>query len=461
MAQRLYDVVVIGSGMGGLCAGALLANKGYRTLLVEKLPRVGGRFSTVEYEGFKLPTGAVAVEAGGVIEGIFKEVGADFNIHDVSKFYCWMKGQWFPLPEKSQIRALFDMLGKTEVGRTKLMAQLAKETALTRISNAFKRAASTEEGIREQRSFRDWLMQYTDDPEVIQLFHSLTSGMSTVNDFEYPAAHWFAYISKKGMGGFYKFGLAPNGNVQVAESLAAVIIRKGGDVWTNTPVKRILVQGGQVAGVIVERDGSEVEVAALAVISNAGPVKTVELAGSANFATGYLDEMKAKIRPAPIVATYVASDRPLVDLQGFLMMVGLRRIVSGVCMSLTCPELAPPRQHLTVLWGTPASCLHHVDRDAETEQNMLDIKQLFPDFEKHGRILKMDIRDIDDGFPAHRTWPGYDLPQLTPVPNLFNVGDGVKPLGWVGMPSCAKSARLVVEELTKRIRPGDDTFSKR
>ncbi len=45
MGQAKYDyhVVFIGSGLGGLSAGALVAHAGYRTLVVEKLDYVGAR----------------------------------------------------------------------------------------------------------------------------------------------------------------------------------------------------------------------------------------------------------------------------------------------------------------------------------------------------------------------------------------------------------------------------------
>jgi len=56
-----YDVVVIGSGVGGIVSAALLAMAGYRALFLEKRPRLGGRFSTEKIGGFKLPTGAMRV----------------------------------------------------------------------------------------------------------------------------------------------------------------------------------------------------------------------------------------------------------------------------------------------------------------------------------------------------------------------------------------------------------------
>ena len=40
-----YDVVVIGSGLGGSTVAALLASFGKKTLLLEKNPRLGGSCS--------------------------------------------------------------------------------------------------------------------------------------------------------------------------------------------------------------------------------------------------------------------------------------------------------------------------------------------------------------------------------------------------------------------------------
>ena len=65
MAQNEYDVIIIGSGIGGMAAAALLAKKGVKTLVIESKERLGGRFSTINYEGFKLPTGAQLVHEQG------------------------------------------------------------------------------------------------------------------------------------------------------------------------------------------------------------------------------------------------------------------------------------------------------------------------------------------------------------------------------------------------------------
>ena len=80
MTTEKYDVVVVGSGIGGLGAGALLAHRGYKTLMVEQMSMVGGRCSTEEVEGFKLPTGAVALHTGLGMAETFQEVGEEFDL---------------------------------------------------------------------------------------------------------------------------------------------------------------------------------------------------------------------------------------------------------------------------------------------------------------------------------------------------------------------------------------------
>ena len=143
--------------------------------------------------------------------------------------------------------------------------------------------------------------------------------------------------------------------------------------------------------------------------------------GPETFPAEYLAQVEA-LRAAPIVANLIASDRPLVKSRGGLLIVGAERIVARMPMTNFCPNWAPPGQHLMVVWGTPASCLEKVDAEAEKKINLEDIKRVFPDFEKYGRILRQDVRDIDDEFPALRSWMGYDM-------NIFILARPDKPLG--------------------------------
>ena len=72
-APEHVNVLVLGAGMGGLCAAARLAVAGEKPLLIERTDRVGGRASSFQKDGYTINTGAVAIEFGGVMEDTFRE----------------------------------------------------------------------------------------------------------------------------------------------------------------------------------------------------------------------------------------------------------------------------------------------------------------------------------------------------------------------------------------------------
>lgn len=70
-------IVVIGAGIGGLTAGALLAKRGYRVLVVDQALVPGGCASTFQRQGFTFDVGATQVaglEPGGIHHRIFDEL---------------------------------------------------------------------------------------------------------------------------------------------------------------------------------------------------------------------------------------------------------------------------------------------------------------------------------------------------------------------------------------------------
>jgi C-3',4' desaturase CrtD len=70
-------VVVIGAGIGGLTAGALLARHGYRVLVLDQALVPGGCASTFKRKGFTFDVGATQVaglEPGGIHHRIFSEL---------------------------------------------------------------------------------------------------------------------------------------------------------------------------------------------------------------------------------------------------------------------------------------------------------------------------------------------------------------------------------------------------
>lgn len=73
-------ILVIGGGIGGLTAAALLADRGYRITLLEQAQVLGGCASTFQRRGFTFDVGATQVaglEPGGIHHRIFMELGLD------------------------------------------------------------------------------------------------------------------------------------------------------------------------------------------------------------------------------------------------------------------------------------------------------------------------------------------------------------------------------------------------
>ena len=74
-----YDVIVIGSGCGGITAAALLAKQGRKTLVLEQASRVGGCCSTFERDGYHFDVGASVVEVIQPIVQAFSALGTSYE----------------------------------------------------------------------------------------------------------------------------------------------------------------------------------------------------------------------------------------------------------------------------------------------------------------------------------------------------------------------------------------------
>ncbi len=66
MAQKEYEVIVIGSGVGGLGAATLLAKKfGKKVLVLEKAPHIGGRVASYVGKGDKVTIDGLELDSLG------------------------------------------------------------------------------------------------------------------------------------------------------------------------------------------------------------------------------------------------------------------------------------------------------------------------------------------------------------------------------------------------------------
>ena len=70
---------MIGAGPGGLASAILLAASGVKVKLFERLPKVGGRTSSIEVEGFRFDLGSTFFLYPRVLEEIFEAGGSSLR----------------------------------------------------------------------------------------------------------------------------------------------------------------------------------------------------------------------------------------------------------------------------------------------------------------------------------------------------------------------------------------------
>lgn len=427
-----YDVLVIGAGIGGVCAAVQLAQRGYRTLLVERLDRVGGRASTQIIDGFRVNTGAAVCELGGSLEKIFDYVG-------------------IPYPVRVPRRPVVARLGRVTVnispllgGRLNVLLRWFCRSNLRRLPRT-----AAKQGLQpNEMTVQQWLNRITTNDFVHAVLRNPLASFFVADEDELPAEVVFMYFSEK--TGLRRIAIHPEGTIGISRALVERFCALGGELWTGSQVRRLCVTDGKVGGAVIDRQGAETEVACALAISDAGPRATITLAGAENFPEDYLRQVERLI-PGVLMSVNFATQEPLKSFGAMVFgKTKNHRLLEVVNFTDTCPEMAPDGWHLYLGWGLPASHNGDFDSDAELALLLEDMRQAIPGF-CAARILSTSVARGDR--PAQHALSGTDVPPATPIPNLWNVGDGVKDYGDGGMECVAKVASGVVDEIVRAHAP--------
>ena len=315
MAKEQYDVIVIGSGPGGLSCATLLQKRGIQTLLIEKNSFIGGKMVSVKKDGYAydlFPHGQVPMRQPA-FETIFNElgVGDEFrpalqpdDTRDVCKI-CYRRKDWKDYKLVSQAQAMTDatpffrLWGLDEADQQRAMA------IMTEI------ATMPEENLDEldNVSMHEFLSRH-DTPYPLYSYMAFHANASLAEPIDLVAASEQIRILKQimlqGGGGQYKGGFG-----MLADVMAREFQKNGGDLIRNSKVDKILVEDGAAVGVKTAKGTFKAPV----VVSSAGIQPTVlKLVGADQFDRSYANYIKGLAPGWGFTSIRYFLNRPVMDV---------------------------------------------------------------------------------------------------------------------------------------------------
>jgi phytoene dehydrogenase-like protein len=233
------DVAVIGAGSAGLTAAALLAKEGKSVTLLEASPWLGGRAMMVPDEGFRINIGGHLLEdSGSGITKVFEYVGKKLEHGTVSnEMPVWdhEHGRWRSIRE----------------------GYSGDKSELKKVIRALLETPYEELDRWDDRPLREWMRQYTSDQGVIDLWEFLAVLECLTDEWWDHSASDNLYVRKMHYGEARMAGYSfwpKQGWDGLYQDLADAVTENGGTVMTSTPVETVLIEDGEVKGVMLGRD---------------------------------------------------------------------------------------------------------------------------------------------------------------------------------------------------------------
>jgi phytoene dehydrogenase-like protein len=454
--ERDYDIIMIGTGIGGSACAALLAAAGFKTLVLEKNERVGGMSSSYEKEGFIIDSAIHVFSSGikGRFGKIMKKIGLDtlkfVNITDRNAIRALGQKGYTRLAMSADALTKSDtpsFQDPDQVDLSKMGFRGNDMKVLMKIMGSILQASKKKlkEMHVEKLTFEDYLMQFSPTSGVKSLLVFLTGGMfglpprmASAPEMIQGLQEWIATNDLS-----YPLG----GAIAVPSAFLEGVSKNSGEIRMNAKVSKILVEDGKSIGVLV--DGQPIY--SKLVISNAGIQPTVlSLVGSEYFDQDYVEKVKGLTSSYSAVTFKFALMEPIIDhfvfvnlYSGDLSVLGEKPEVirnapkaTGFMTMIPTnadPNLAPPG-HQLVIFGTLAPT-HSKDWKQWTDYYHQEILKFYPDIEEKMLFIDittpLDLQKISGkGFGPIETTAltpdqsgPYRISSELPIENLYVVGD--------------------------------------
>jgi len=363
-----YDVIVVGSGIGGLACGALLSKRGYRVLVLEQHSQVGGYCSSFKRKGFVFNAGVEDVSGlweRGPLTYLLRELGLkkdELFVRNTTKYI--FKGRSIEAKNLDEfIKLLVEMFPNERESIHAFFREAEKAYGECYKDTAYGAPLPPEIIVkvfgekkllnypREHPHFYDWmnktykqkLDEYFRDEDLKALLCALLGYLGTKPEKTLASNALTACVSYHLYGGYF-----PKGGAQrFADSLKEVIQSCGGEVLVKHKVDRILVEDGEVKGVKV---GEKIFKAPI-IVANANAKTTfLELVGEDNLDKRFADYIKGLKMSPSVFMVFLGVD---MDLSNYPTLIkNLDEGIDIVINSNADPSLAPEgKASVTILAG--------------------------------------------------------------------------------------------------------------
>ncbi|MBU0490426.1 MAG: NAD(P)/FAD-dependent oxidoreductase [Chloroflexi bacterium] len=479
-------IVIIGSGLAGLTAGATLARAGHAVTIFEQFHRAGGVTAPYERHGFKWDMGQLLVEGMGPDEPLGR-ILAELGLADQVRVRTEDRGYVFPdfaikKPAEYQgvrwrIDQLRDLFAADAAGLDRYWADYLRFTSVMTLARRMEQDRGLKALYWKLRLYlkllpllskKDWNAQqlmdhYFQSDRLKMVFTSILADFFTAPT-EFPGLGVFTLNPEASFDKRMPRELAPDtvqlyyydvlgGISTLVDALVQQIGSHGGLVHTSRPVARIVVEGGRAIGVV---DAAGEQTPADVVIASGGAKETfLKLVRPEHLPADFVERVRhiplmdsvfmvhlgVDFDPSPYVhgvCTYYYGtydiDRAITEGRDGVYHEGRDGFVVHV-PSLHSPELAPPGHHAMTIYTICPDTLREGDW-AELKEEYADrliayAAQHIPPLPDH-----IQVREIVTP-PDWRAWTRLDhhafggiapvlgawrVPHQTPVAGLWFVG---------------------------------------
>lgn len=484
-------VIIIGGGIGGLAAAALLAKDGHQVELFEKQPLLGGRCNLLEVQGYKFDMGPSWYLMPDVFDRFFGLLGEKASDHldlirlDPSYRVCFKdtgkKADFYS--DLARTRSVFEQFEAGAGAKLdKFLAKSARQYRIAIDNFIYKNYDSVRDFFNWQMitqglklsvfsKMQDYVARYFKSPELqkVMQYTLVFLGSSPYNT---PALYNIMSHVDFDLGVFYPQG----GLYEIIKALVKIGSKLGADYHGGSEVKKILVKNGAAYG--IELAGGRQHFADV-IIANSD-IQHTETSLLAPSDQSYSRKYWASrvMAPSGLVMYLGVKDRiPSLIHHNLVFARDWKKNFGQIfdkpgwpddpsfyvcCPSKTDPSVAPPgRENLFVLvpiaagldYGQPR-LEEYADKVLATMEKELDIPGL------RGRLEYKKLFCVKDFAKEYNSYRGtalglaHTLRQTAvfrpanhsrKVKNLYYAGCGTVP--GIGVPICLISAELALKRI--------------